>query len=57
MRTVATLVALSMVAALFASAVDRYTAVWAALAWAVVVLFTAALLRLHNVINSPEEEQ
>ncbi|WP_171898733.1 hypothetical protein [Curtobacterium sp. UCD-KPL2560] len=57
MRAVLALVALSFVAALFASAADRYSVVWAALAWAVVVLFVAALLRLHSVINAEPADE
>lgn len=53
MKTVLVLVLLTFVAALFASAADRYSLVWATLAWAVVVLYVSALLRLHAVINAP----
>lgn len=57
MKTVLVLVFLAFVAALSASAADRYSVLWAALAWAVVALYVAALLRLHAVINAPSADE
>jgi len=57
MRTAGALLYACFVAAVFASAVDRTTPLWAVLVWAVVVLFVTALLRVHAVVNAPEEDE
>lgn len=53
MKTAAVLLYLSFVAALFASGVATTSMLWPVLVWAVVVLFVAALLRVHAVVNRP----
>lgn len=57
MKTVLALIYLSFIAALIASGQERYSLPWAALAVAVVVLFLAAFLRLHLVINAPRVDE
>lgn len=54
MKTAAVLLALSYVVALFAS-INRYgSPAWLLLVWGVVVLFAAALFRVHAVVNAPK---
>ncbi|MBF4602796.1 hypothetical protein [Curtobacterium sp. VKM Ac-2884] len=53
MKTAAVLLALTYVVALFAS-INRYgSPTWVLLVWAGIVLFIAALLRVHAVVNAP----
>ncbi|WP_181421076.1 hypothetical protein [Curtobacterium sp. MCSS17_011] len=53
MKTAAVLLYLSFAAALFASGVSATSMLWPVLVWAVVVLFVAAILRVHAVVNRP----
>lgn len=53
MKTAAALLYLSFVAAVFASGVPTVSLLWPVLVWAVVVLFAAAILRVHAVVNTP----
>ena len=53
MKTAAVLLYLSFVAAVFASGVPTVSLLWPVLVWAVVVLFVAAILRVHAVVNAP----
>ncbi|WIE65917.1 hypothetical protein DEI99_005105 [Curtobacterium sp. MCLR17_036] len=57
MRLAAALLYACAVTALFASAADRTSLLWAFLVWAVVVLFVGALLRVHAVVNAPEVDR
>jgi hypothetical protein len=52
-KTAAVLLYLSLVAAVFASGVQTVSLLWPVLVWAVVVLFVAAVLRVHAVVNAP----
>jgi hypothetical protein len=44
---------LSFVVAVIASSVPTVSLMWPVLVWAVVVLFVAAILRVHSVVNMP----
>lgn len=57
MRTAGALIYAAPVAAAFASGFDRSTPIWAVLVVVFVVLFMAALFRIHRVINAPKSEQ
>lgn len=57
MRTAGALLYASFVAGVFASCASPGSPIWVLLAWAVVVLFVAGLLRVHAVINAPKEKQ
>lgn len=57
MRTAGALMYLSFVAAVFASCVARSTPLWVVLAFLVVALFMAALVRVHAVLNAPRRER
>lgn len=52
MKTAALLLILSFAAAIAASDIPHTSPVWFALAWAVVVLFVATLLRVHAVVTA-----
>jgi hypothetical protein len=56
MKTALALIYLAIAAALFASAAERYTPTWTALAAATAVLVVAAILRIIAVVNVPEGE-
>lgn len=51
MKAALALIYLAIAAALFASAAERYTPTWTALAAATVVLVVAAILRIIAVVN------
>lgn len=53
MKTAAALMYLSFVVAVIASSVPTVSLMWPVLVWAVVVLFVAAILRVHSVVNMP----
>ncbi len=57
MKTALALIALGVLAGLFASAADRYSLTWTVLAWLVFVSAVGSLLRVHAVVNSEEEER
>lgn len=57
MRIAGALLYASFVAAVFASTADRASLLWVALTWAVVVLFVAALVRVHAAINAPRNDR
>lgn len=54
MRIAGALFYAMFVAAAFGSAADHSSPLWALLAWLVVVLFVAGLLRVHAVVNAPK---
>lgn len=57
MKTALALIALGVLAGLFASAVDRYSLTWTVLAWLVFVSAVGSLLRVHAVVNSEEADR
>lgn len=57
MRLAMALVYCSLVCAVFASAEDCPRPIWTVLVVAVVVTFVAALIRVHAVVNAPNEEE
>lgn len=54
MKVAALLLALVWIASLFASITRYGSAAWVLLVWAVIILFVAALLRVHAVVNAPK---
>ncbi|MEK6310106.1 MAG: hypothetical protein V4755_05325 [Curtobacterium sp.] len=57
MKTAVALIYLTLIAALTASNLDRYSPLWGACAAAVVVFFVAALLRILLVVNAPGSDE
>ena len=57
MRIAGALMYAAFVAIAFASGLPRTSLVWVALVWAFVVLFMAALFRVHAVVNAPKEKR
>ncbi|MCM3521743.1 hypothetical protein [Curtobacterium sp. P97] len=57
MKTALALIALGVLAGLFASAADRYSLTWTFLAWLVFVSAVGSLLRVHAVVNGEEEDR
>ena len=47
----------ALVAIAFASGLPRTSLVWVVLVWAFVVLFMAALFRIHAVVNAPKRDR
>jgi hypothetical protein len=56
MKAALALIYLAIAAALFASATERYTPTWTALAAATAVLVVAGIVRVIAVVNAPESE-
>lgn len=57
MKTALLLIALGLIAGLFASAADRYSLTWVVLAWLVFVSAVGSLLRVHAVVNGEEDDR
>ncbi|WP_242089180.1 hypothetical protein [Curtobacterium sp. DN_7.5] len=57
MRTAGALLYACFVVAVFASCLDRAQPLWLVLACLVVVLFVAALTRIHAVVNAPRSPE
>lgn len=57
MRTAGALGYLALVAAVFASSAPHGSLLWAALVFAFVALFMAALIRLLAVLNAPKHDR
>lgn len=56
MRTAGALIYAALVAAAFASGLDRQTPIWVVLVIIFVVLFMASLFRIYQVVNAPKAD-